>query len=103
MNVGKIIDFPQGSIKEITIEEKSYAISNIDGKLFAIDGKCTHHGGILSNGRLSGKVITCPKHGAQYDVTTGKNLKKPRLPFAKSSDLKNYKVTIENENVILEL
>jgi nitrite reductase/ring-hydroxylating ferredoxin subunit len=103
MNIGKIADFPRGSIKEVTIQGKYYAISNIDGKLFAIDGRCTHYGGILSNGRLSGKVITCPKHGAQFDVTTGKNLKKPRIPFAKASDLAIYKVTIDGENVVLEI
>ena len=103
MNIGKIIDFPKGSIQELKIQGKYYAIFNIDGELFAIDGRCTHHGGILSNGRLSGKVITCPKHGAQFDVTNGKNLKKPRIPFAKAVDINSYKVTIENENLILEI
>ena len=71
--------------------------------LFAIDGRCTHAGGNLSNGHLVGKIVTCPKHRAQYDVTTGKNLKKPRIPFAKASDLKSYKVTIEDKNVIIEI
>ena len=71
--------------------------------LFAIDGRCGHAGGILSNGRLVGKVATCPKHGAEYDVTTGKNLKKPRIPFAKAPDRRSCKVTIDGENVILEL
>ena len=103
MNIGKITDFPKESVKEVTINEKHYAISNIDGELFAIDGRCTHFGGILSNGTLSGKVITCPKHGARYDVTTGKNLKKPRIPFAKASDLGSYKVIIDGENVVLEI
>ena len=103
MNVGKILDFPQGSIKEVTINGKSYAISNIDGELFAIDGRCTHAGGILSKGHLVGKIVTCPKHGAQYDVTTGENLKKPRIPFAKASNLKSYKVNIKNEKVIIEI
>ena len=103
MNIGKIVDFPQGSIKEVKVKGKYYSIINIDGELFAIDGRCTHYGGILSNGQLSGKVITCPKHGAQFDVTTGKNLKKPRIPFAKASDLASYRVIIDGENVILEV
>jgi 3-phenylpropionate/trans-cinnamate dioxygenase ferredoxin component len=100
--IGKLADFPEKSIKEVSIQGKPYAISNVDGSLFAIDGKCGHAGGILSNGHLAGKVITCPKHGTEYDVTTGKNLKKPRIPFAKAPDLKSYKVTINGENVILE-
>jgi nitrite reductase/ring-hydroxylating ferredoxin subunit len=101
--IGKLTDFPKGSIKEVTVQGKPYAISNIDGLLFAIDGRCGHAGGILSNDRLVGKVATCPKHGAEYDVTTGKNLKKPRIPFAKAPDLRSYKVTIDGENVILEI
>lgn len=103
MIVGKLKDFPQGSIKEVSIQGKPYAISNINGELFAIDGRCAHAGGILSNGHLIEKVITCPKHGAEYDVTTGKNLKKPRFPFAKASDLRIYKVTIDRENVVIKI
>jgi nitrite reductase/ring-hydroxylating ferredoxin subunit len=102
-NIGKLEEFPQGSLKEVSIQGKPYAISNIDGMLFAIDGRCTHARGNLSNGHLVGKIVICPKHGAQYDVTTGKNLKKPRIPFAKASNLKSYKITIEDKNVILEI
>lgn len=103
MIIGKLGDFPTGSIKEVSIQGKPYAIFNVDGLLFAVDGRCTHSGGILSDGRLVGKIVTCPKHGAEYDVTNGKNLKKPRIPFAKASDLRSYKVTIDGENVILEI
>ena len=45
--IGKLADFPEGSIKEVTIQGKHYAISNVDGSLFAIDGRCGHAGGIL--------------------------------------------------------
>ena len=102
-NIGKLEEFPKGSIKEVSNQGKTYAISNIDGMLFAIDGRCTHAGGNLSNGHLVGKIVTCPRHGAKFDVTNGRNLKKPRIPFAKASDLKSYKVSIEDENVILEI
>jgi nitrite reductase (NADH) small subunit len=101
--IGKIENFPKDSIKEVNIQGKYYAISNIDGELFAMDGRCGHAGGILSNGKLVGKVVSCPKHGAEYDVTTGKNLKKPRIPFTKASDRRTYKITIDGENVTLEL
>jgi 3-phenylpropionate/trans-cinnamate dioxygenase ferredoxin subunit len=101
--IGRLGDFLQGSIKEVSIQGKPYAISNVDGLLFAVDGTCSHAGGTLSNGHLVGKVVTCPKHGSEFDVTTGKNLKKPRIPFAKASDLRSYKVNIDGENVILEI
>ena len=101
--IGRLGDFLPGSIKEVSIQGKPYVICNIDGLLCAIDGRCSHAGGILSNGHLVGKVVTCPKHGSEFDVTTGKNLKKPRIPFAKASDLRSYKVTIDGENVLLEI
>ena len=101
--IGRLEDFPQGSIKEVSIQGKPYAISNIDGLLFAIDDRCALAGDILSNGHLVGKVVTCQKHGSEYDVTTGKNLKKPRIPFAKASDLRSYKVIIDGKNVILDI
>lgn len=101
--IGKLEEFPQGSIKEISIHGKPYAISNIDGMLYAIDGRCTHAGGKISNGRLVGKIVTCPRHGAKFDVTNGKNLKKPWIPFAKASDLKSYKVSINGENVLIDI
>jgi len=102
-NIGKLKEFPKGSIKEVSVQDKTYAVCNIDGVLFAIDGKCKHAGGKLSNGHLIGKILTCPKHGAQYDVTNGINLKKPWIPFAKASDLKTYNVIIENNDVIIEI
>ena len=101
--IGKLADFPEGSMKEVTIQGKPYAIFNVGGSLSAIDGRCGHSGGTLNNGHLVGKVVTCPKHGAEYDVTTGKNLKKPRIPFAKAPDLRSYKVAVDGENVILDI
>lgn len=56
--IGKLVDFPEGSIKEVSIQGKSYAVSNIDGLLFAIEAMCGHAGGTLSNGHLTGKVVT---------------------------------------------
>jgi nitrite reductase/ring-hydroxylating ferredoxin subunit len=101
--IGKLTDFPPGSMKEVSLQGKPYAVCNVDGSLFAIDGRCGHAGGVLSNGHLAGKVVTCPRHGSQYDVTTGTNIKKPRIPFAKASELKTYKVTIDGENVTIAI
>lgn len=101
--IGKREDFPVGSMKEVSVQGKAYAITNIGGMFYATDGRCGHAGGILSRGHLVGIVVTCPNHGAQYDVTTGKNIKKPYVPFAKAPSLKTYKVTVDGENVILEI
>lgn len=40
---------------------------------------CTHAAGELSKGELEGKVITCPNHGAKFNVPTGKCIAGPRI------------------------
>ena len=48
------------------------AVYNIDGAFYATGNACTHTGGPLSEGDLAGQVVTCPLHGSQFDVTTGR-------------------------------
>lgn len=47
------------------------AVFNVDGEFHAIGNRCPHVGGSLGNGRLSGTIVSCPLHGATFDVTTG--------------------------------
>ncbi|MDW5562902.1 MAG: Rieske 2Fe-2S domain-containing protein [Methanomassiliicoccus sp.] len=101
--IGKRDDFPPGTIREVNVQGKAYAIANVGGMLYAMDGRCGHAGGTLSHGHLVGIVVTCPKHGAEYDVTTGKSLKKPYVPFAKAANLMTYKVIVNGDSVILDI
>jgi 3-phenylpropionate/trans-cinnamate dioxygenase ferredoxin component len=101
--IGVIEDFLPGTMKSITVQGQDYLVSNIDGIIYAIDGTCPHAKGKIAEGRLMGTVAICPKHGAEFDLRTGKNLKKPRLPFAKAADIRSYKVTVEGKDVFLEL
>lgn len=55
------------------------AIFNIDGQFYAIEDICTHDDGPLADGELTGCVIACPRHGATFDVRTGKVLTAPAL------------------------
>ena len=65
-------DIPAGTIREIDVDGKALAVANIGGTFHAIDNTCIHRGGPLGDGPLEGKIVTCPWHGWQYDVTTGK-------------------------------
>lgn len=53
------------------------AVFNVNGTLYGTQAQCTHMGGPLCEGKLDGAVVTCPFHGAQFDVTTGKVLRGP--------------------------
>ncbi len=61
---------------------KTLAISNIEGTFNAISNTCLHRGGPLGQGKLEGKIVTCPWHGWQYDATTGKVAANPAVGVA---------------------
>jgi nitrite reductase/ring-hydroxylating ferredoxin subunit len=52
-------------------EDKSLALFNVDGQLFAIDDSCPHQGASLCGGRLEGRVIQCLAHGLRFDLRSG--------------------------------
>lgn len=97
--VAKISEIPSGQIHKVSVEQKDIVVVNIDGNFFAIDDTCTHAGASLSNGKLEGSIVTCDWHGAQFDCKTGKLEKFP----AKINDLKSYKVSIESDDIFVEV
>ena len=46
-------------------------VCRVAGTLHAVENNCTHRDTPLSEGRLRGVLITCPQHGAQFDVRDG--------------------------------
>ena len=72
-------EVPVGTIQEVTVDGKAVAVANVGGEFHAINNTCLHHGGPLGDGQLEGKIVTCPWHGWQYDVTTGKISQNPAV------------------------
>jgi len=75
----KVDEVPPGSVREVVVEGKAIALANIDGSFYAINNTCLHRGGPLAEGPLEGKIVTCPWHGWQYDMTTGKVVQNPAV------------------------
>lgn len=69
-------------------DDKSIALFNIDGELFAIDDGCPHQGASLCGGRLDGRVIQCCAHGLRFDLASGYLLNSNMLKVA------NYPVEV---------
>lgn len=63
----------------VEIEGKPIVIFNIAGQYFSIADVCSHDDGPVGEGQLDGFSITCPRHGAQFDVRTGKVLQMPAV------------------------
>lgn len=77
--VASLSEIPPGTAIEVTVSDRVIAVFNVDGALYALDGICPHSGGPLAKGRLAGQIITCPWHGWQFDVTTGRHCLAPRI------------------------
>jgi 3-phenylpropionate/trans-cinnamate dioxygenase ferredoxin component len=79
-------ELPPGSKKLAEIDGRPIAVFNVGGSFYAIDDVCTHDGGPLAEGELIGCEIMCPRHGARFDVRTGKALCMPAIePVASHS------------------
>ena len=74
------------------------ALFHVDGTFYAIGGTCTHRGGPLSEGLLEGTTVTCPWHGANFDVCTGKNLSPPA-----PQEVACYEVKVDGEDIQVEI
>ncbi|HEV8405943.1 MAG TPA: Rieske 2Fe-2S domain-containing protein [Nitrososphaera sp.] len=70
-------DVPTGKMKHVDVEGEEILLANSDGKVYALCDRCSHMNAPLSMGTLNGKVVTCPMHGARFDLTTGKKVGEP--------------------------
>jgi nitrite reductase (NADH) small subunit len=93
----KVGEVPVGSIREVQVDGKPVAVANVGGKLHAISGVCLHQGGPLGEGDLEGKVVTCPWHGWQFDVTNGK------VAQDQTPGVACYAVEVRGEEVFVDL
>jgi nitrite reductase/ring-hydroxylating ferredoxin subunit len=75
-------EIPVGTIKEVNVAGTAVALANIGGDYHAINNTCLHRGGPLGEGMLEGKIVTCPWHGWQFDVTSGKSVQNPTAGVA---------------------
>jgi nitrite reductase (NADH) small subunit len=73
----KLSEIPPGSVKEVQLAGQPIALANVGGTLYAISNTCLHRGGPLGEGQLEGSVVTCPWHGWQFNVATGKAVQNP--------------------------
>jgi nitrite reductase (NADH) small subunit len=92
-NVGRVEDIPPGTIRPFTVDEQEIAVANVGGEFFATQQHCLHLNGPLGEGHLEGNTLSCPWHGWQYDVTTGKN------EFDHAIQLKTFEVKVEGGEV----
>ncbi len=93
--VAVVEEVPPGRSKIVVVAGHVVALFNAGGTFHALSNTCLHRGGPVGEGELDGTVVTCPWHGWQYDVRTGRNLLNP------AACLKTYPVKVEGERVLV--
>ena len=98
LNIAKTTDVPPGQAAAFTIEGQKIALFNVEGTYYAIGDTCTHRGGPLSEGDVLGVKVTCPWHGAEFDLRTGAVLGPPA-----QKSVPSYKVVVEGDDIKVEV
>jgi len=96
--VARTDEIAAGRVKVVEVDGRRIALCNVDGEFFAIDDLCTHDGGSLDQGELYDNVIECPRHGARFDVKTGKVLAFPAV-----KPVNTYAVRVEGAQIEVAL
>ncbi len=96
LRAAKKDEIPAGSIREFQVNGTTIAVANVDGTFYAINNTCLHRGGPLGQGELEEKIVTCPWHGWQYDVTSGKVAMNPAI------GVETYAVEVRGEDIFID-
>ena len=96
--VGGVSEIPDGSVHSFDINGKKIAVCNVSGSFHAIEDVCTHDGAPLDQGFLEGEMITCPRHGAIFDVTTGEAVGMPAV-----IPVKTFELEIEDDVIYVNI
>ncbi len=80
------------------IGDRFVVVFHVGGIFYALEDCCTHDGGELGRGQLDGFQIVCPRHGARFDIRTGRVLAMPA-----TSDTPAHEVKVEQGAVFVKI
>jgi 3-phenylpropionate/trans-cinnamate dioxygenase ferredoxin component len=90
-------------IIKVQVKDEEVLLANIGGKYYAIANKCPHMHGDLSSGKLENEEVTCPRHGAKFNIKTGKAMGKPKMGLLHPNvkDAQVFEVKVEGQDILL--
>lgn len=117
VSVADVGEISEGERKIISVEGTSIGVFNVDGEFYALKNECRHQGGPACTGRFGGKlvedpgepgergterisdqmVVTCPWHGWEYDVKSGKHIGNDDI------ELPTYDVVVEDGEILVDV
>ncbi|MDP2920510.1 MAG: Rieske (2Fe-2S) protein [Dehalococcoidia bacterium] len=112
IEVANANELASSAMKEVAVGGQNVLLARIGDSYYATQGRCPHMGGIFASGKLEGTVVTCPRHGSQFDVTSGKfirwthytGLTLGMIKLLKSPrGLSTYEVKIEKGKIFVKI
>ena len=85
-------------VKLVEAEGQKIALFRVGDAFYALSDTCTHRGGPLSEGAVEGTEVTCPWHGARFDIKTGAVMGPPA-----GREVKSYPVRVAGTDVEIEV
>jgi len=98
LRVASVAEIPDPGKLLVDVDGELVALFHVEGRFYAIDDVCTHDGGPLVDGELSGYKIACPRHGAKFDIRTGAALTMPAVRPTRAHEVK-----VENDGLWVRL
>jgi len=111
VEVGKTGDLVDGTMKAVMVKEHEFLLARVDDKYYAADNRCPHMGGRLSQGKLEGTIVTCPRHGSRFDLSDGQVVRwlkssgliwKVGRVLKPPKQLATYNIEIEDNRILIE-
>jgi 3-phenylpropionate/trans-cinnamate dioxygenase ferredoxin component len=98
VKVANANEIAPGHSRLVNVRGKEIALFNIEGNIFALENACTHEEGPLAEGDIEGHEVTCPWHGARFDIRTGEVLCAPAY-----EDAARYSVRVIGPDIEVEV
>ena len=96
--VARASDIPDPGKLVVELDERLVVVFHVGGEFFCLDDVCTHDDGPLGEGTLDDHTIACPRHGAKFDIRSGRALTMPATRPTGSHEVK-----VENGDVLVRL
>jgi 3-phenylpropionate/trans-cinnamate dioxygenase ferredoxin subunit len=98
LKVASTSEIAPGRARLVNVKGKEIALFNIGCTFFALENACTHEEGPLAEGGIEGNEVTCPWHGAKFDIRTGEALCPPAY-----GDVTRYNVRVRGADIEVEV
>lgn len=98
VRVAAVSEVPAGGRKSIIVDELPALLLRIGNDWYCIEDVCTHDGQPLTDGRVADCAIACPRHGARFDLKSGKALCMPA-----TEPIRTFPVTVRDGDVFVDV